>query len=101
MAAMSFEVVSASDGELAISISGELDISNIEQLEPTVEPLLGRNPQRMVIDVSQLRFADSSAIAQWVRWAALCGRLEIRDPSPLLRRVIASMGLISTLHLVP
>jgi len=39
-----------------------------------------------------LRFADGSPIALWVPWAASVVEIELRDPSPLLRRVIIPMG---------
>lgn len=100
-AQMTFDVRPADTESVILKVSGELDISNIEQLEAAVEPLEREKPRRLTIDARDLRFADSSAIAQWVRWAAMFEEVELRDPSPLLRRVIASMGLLSTLHLVP
>ena len=54
-------------------------------------------PARLVVDVSELRFADSSAIALWVRWAARVPEFELRDPSPLLQRVVTAMGLAEKL----
>lgn len=89
---MDFDIVN--DGPTAVvTISGELDISNIPRLERAAEPMIAGKPKRLVIDVSGLRFADSSAIALWVRWAAVVGEIELRNVSPLLRRVISSMGL--------
>src|SRR5262249_18453702 len=95
---MEFDVVN--DGATAIvTISGELDIANIAELEAAVEPVITSKLDRLVIDVGGLRFADSSAIALWVRWAATVGEIELRDVSPLLRRVIGSMGLEQKLRL--
>jgi anti-sigma B factor antagonist len=96
--AMEFDVID--DGPTAVvTISGELDIANIEELETAVSPVLAGKPDRLVIDVGALRFADSSAIALWVRWAGTVGEIELRDVSPLLRRVIGSMGLEEKLRL--
>jgi anti-anti-sigma factor len=100
-APMTFELVTADDGSTVIKVVGELDITSIEDLEEAVQPILDRSPQNLVIDASSLRFADSSAIALWVRWSTIVRRLEIRDPSPLLRRVIDSMGLAETLQVTP
>ena len=86
-------------GGAVVTVRGELDIASVEQLEAAVAPLIAKRPHRMVVDVSGLRFADSSAIAMWVRWASVIGELELRDPSPLLRRVVASMGLEGKLRL--
>ncbi|MCA1682428.1 MAG: STAS domain-containing protein [Actinobacteria bacterium] len=100
---MSFELRPDEVGSDAVilKVSGELDISNVEQLEAAVQRLEREKARRLTIDAGDLRFADSSAIAQWVKWAAVFEEVQLRDPSPLLRRVVASMGLLSTLHLVP
>jgi anti-anti-sigma factor len=90
---MTFNVATTGDGTALITVAGELDIANIEPLETAVAPILDARPARLVVDVRELRFADSSAIALWVRWAANVSEIEVRDPSPLLRRVITSMGL--------
>jgi anti-sigma B factor antagonist len=100
-APMTFELVSADQGSAVVKVAGELDITTIENLEEAVQPILDRDPQSLVIDVSSLRFADSSAIALWVKWATIVPALEIRDPQPLLRRVIDSMGLAQTLRVSP
>jgi anti-anti-sigma factor len=97
---MSFDV-EESGGTLTVTLSGELDITNVDPLASAVGPALERNPQRMVVNVADLRFADSSAIALWVRWASAVPELELRDVSPLLRRVVESMGLAETLNVTP
>ena len=48
-----------------------------------------------------VRFADSSAIALWVQWASHVPEVELRGGSPLLRRVVESMGLTETLNMTP
>jgi anti-sigma B factor antagonist len=90
---MTFGVATHDAGTAVVTVVGELDIANIEPLEAAVAPVINSRPERLIVDVSGLRFADSSAIALWVRWAASVGALELRDPSPLLRRVVTSMGL--------
>ena len=50
-------------------------------------------------ELADLRFADSSALALWVRWAGSVGSIELRHCSPLLRRVIETMGLDQTFRL--
>jgi anti-anti-sigma factor len=97
-APMRFELLSAEDRSAIVKVEGELDITTIDDLEEAVKPIIAGDPERLVIDVSGLRFADSSAIALWVKWSSTVPRLELRDPSPLLRRVIDSMGLAQILH---
>jgi anti-anti-sigma factor len=96
---MSFEVSAEDGGTATVSIRGDLDISNVDRLQAAAAPVLDRRPKRLIVDVSELRFADSSAIAVWVGWAAAVDALELRDASPLLRQVITRMGLAGTLRL--
>lgn len=98
---MTFDLVEEDEGTLTVTLAGELDITNVDALGSAVAPALGRGPQRVVIDVRALRFADSSAIALWVQWAGAVPEIELRDVSPLLRRVVESMGLSGTLNLTP
>lgn len=97
MADMSFDVVEGGDRSVKVIVSGELDITNIDTLASAVEPALEREPAHLVIEVRDLRFADSSAIALWVKWATAVPDVELRHVTPLLRRVVDSMGLSETL----
>jgi anti-anti-sigma factor len=94
---MTFHVVEVDDRTLQVTLSGELDITNVERLAAAVAPALEREPERLLVDVGDLRFADSSAIALWVQWAATVPDIQLRDVPPLLRRVVESMGLSGTL----
>lgn len=100
-ATMTFDLRRDPDGTDVVRIAGELDMSNVEELEAAVAPLLEKGPQRLVVDVRALRFADSSAIALWVKWANRVSELELRDPPLLMRRVISSMGLAERFHVAP
>ncbi len=90
---MDFSISTDAAGAPKVTISGELDIANVDLLESAVRPLIEQRPQRLVLDVKDLRFADTSAIALWVRWASVVGELELYKPPPLLQRVINAMGL--------
>jgi anti-anti-sigma factor len=98
---MSFDVVEDGDRSVMVTLSGELDITNIDTLASAVAPALERGPARLIIEVRDLRFADSSAIALWVRWATAVPHVELRGVPPLLRRVVDSMGLSETLKVSP
>lgn len=98
---MSFEVADADDDGLIVTITGEIDITNVDALESAVGTALDRHPRRLIIEVGDLRFADSSAIALWVRWSISVPAIELHDVSPILRRVIDSMGLAGTLNVKP
>lgn len=90
---MRFDVARTDGSTATVTVSGELDIATIGELETAVAPIIASRLSRLVVDVGDLRFADSSAIALWMRWAAAVGEIELRNVSPLLRRVLSSMGL--------
>ncbi len=98
---MDFDLANSDGRDLTVTISGELDITNVDALDSAVRSALDRHPGRLVIELSGLRFADSSAIALWVRWSTAVHEIELRDVSPILRRVIDSMGLADTLNVKP
>jgi anti-anti-sigma factor len=97
---MTFDIAT-NGAATVVTLRGELDIANVDTLEAAVTPVIDGRPGQLVVDVGGLRFADSSAIALWVRWAARVGEIEFRDASPLLRRVITSMGLEGRFRLTP
>lgn len=70
---VSFEVTTDEAGNAIVTIAGELDISGIDALAARVDPVVATKPERLIVDVGALRFADSSAIALWVRWATNVG----------------------------
>jgi anti-anti-sigma factor len=98
---MTFDVVETDAQTVTVRLSGELDITNVETLASAVAPALEREPARLVVEVGDLRFADSSAIALWVQWATSVPEMELRGVPPLLRRVVDSMGLSETLKVTP
>ena len=98
---MSFDVDASDDGTVTVTLSGELDMTNVDALAAAVELALEQEPERLIVEVQDLSFADSSAIALWVQWATKVPAIEMRDVRPLLRRVVESMGLTETLNLAP
>jgi anti-anti-sigma factor len=88
-----FDVAVDDDQHATVTIAGELDMSGIDPLAAQVQKALDGGVTRLTVDIGRVRFADSSAIALWVRWASIVSDFELRDPPQLLRRVIAGMGL--------
>ena len=95
---MTFAIVEH-EATAVVTISGELDISNVWQLEAAVTLVLTSGVRHLVLEVGDLTFADSSAIAVWVRWASAVEDLRLNGVSPLLRTVIETMGLAEKLRL--
>jgi anti-anti-sigma factor len=80
-----------------ISLSGDLDISNVKDLDGAVASLTADPPERLIIDTSDLRFMDSAGIAVLLRVAAQVPTVQIRNPSKAVRRVIEVTGLTGVL----
>jgi hypothetical protein len=51
----------------------------------------------MVVDVSGITFADSSAISLWLQWSMAVPEFELRDPPVTVRAVLTTMGLTEQL----
>ncbi|MDQ6607358.1 MAG: STAS domain-containing protein [Actinomycetota bacterium] len=98
---MTFTILAQGGETTVVTINGELDIANIQGLEVALAPLIETRPARLVLDLGGVGFADSSAIALLVRWATAVDELKLRDASPLLQKVIETMGLAGKLQLEP
>ncbi|MEA2140199.1 MAG: hypothetical protein QOC91_298 [Solirubrobacteraceae bacterium] len=88
-------------GTPIISLSGELDSSNAASLEAAIAPLAAEHKERLIFDLSELRFMDSAGIAVLVGVAARVGAVQLREPSQAVRRVIGLTGLSSVLPIEP
>ena len=87
------EITSQGAGTVVVMLAGELDLTTIPDVESRVEPALALKPSRLIVDIAGVHFADSSAIAMWVRWRNATEAFELRDPSQSISRVIRAMGL--------
>jgi anti-anti-sigma factor len=86
------------DGSYELVLEGELDLSMTDGLRAEVEETIAAVTGTLVIEIAQLRFADSSAIALWVSWSQRVPRLEIHHAQPMILRVIQAMGLTKKLN---
>lgn len=93
--------VTAGDAGPVVSLSGEADITRIEQLEDVLNAQITGGARILTVDLSGLRFADSSALGVLVRTArtlkARGGRLDLTNPRPAVAQTMALLGLIESL----
>jgi anti-sigma B factor antagonist len=89
------------DGAVVVTLSGELDLSNVARLDATIASTLAEHPARLVFDLSGLRFMDSAGIAVLVRASTQVETVHIRDPSPGVKRLIEITGLTGVLPTEP
>ncbi len=84
-----------------IRLSGELDMVSVERVRSVVEGVLTADDDRLAFDVAGLRFMDSSGIALLVSAARQVRQVELRHPTPIVRRLIELTGLTELLLMVP
>jgi anti-anti-sigma factor len=88
-------------GVPVIALSGELDSSNVASVEETVASIAAERPERLIFDLSKLRFMDSAGISVLIGAAAKVEAVHLRDPSQAVRRVIELTGLSRVLPVEP
>ena len=90
-------LISHEGGAAVLSLTGELDLSTIHGVRQTADTLVGQDPDRLLIDLSEVTFMDSSGIALLLWIAKRIPRTELRNPSTLIRQVLEMTGLTETL----
>jgi anti-anti-sigma factor len=95
-----FESAVAANGAVTVRLLGEVDLSNVSNLRSGLEPLLDAKPNELVFDLADLTFVDSSGLAFLVETATRVSDLKVRNPSPLVRRIIEGTGLSHVLRIV-
>jgi anti-sigma B factor antagonist len=88
-------------GAAIVTLTGELDISNVDQLRTQLDPVLEQAPAKLVFDLTGLQFMDSSGIAVLLQVAARIGDVCLRNPTQIVRRLVASTGLADALPIEP
>lgn len=101
------EITARVDGHTTVlHLAGELDIANTNQLRQQIRLVLHQHdPHELVLDLSQLAFADSSALAVMI-WAhnqltARYRQLSLRHPNPQLAQILDITGLHRHLSITP
>ena len=91
--------VSRSGSTVTVSVAGELDLATAGQLRSCLAPLVSSDPPpaTLVLDLAELAFLDASGISALLavqrRLAAHGGRVVLRSPSALVRRVLRVLDL--------
>jgi anti-anti-sigma factor len=99
--AMSLRQSQTEDGDPVIAIIGELDIVNADDAREAMDVVLARNPKRVVFELSDLDFMDSSGISVLIHAANSVETVELRNPSQIVRRVLEATGLTDVLRMDP
>jgi anti-sigma B factor antagonist len=86
-------------GVAIVTVSGDLDISNAARLEQAVASITAERAERLIFELSGLRFMDSAGIAVLLDAAGKVNAVRLRDPSPAVRRVVELTGLTDVLSI--
>ncbi len=84
------------DGQIVVAVRGEIDLSTDQRLWRAIDEASSRS-RRLVIDLSETTFIDSSGLAVLVRAYRHLGQkreaVVFRAPSPTARKVLGISGL--------
>ena len=84
-------------GAQIVILSGELDSSNAASLQEKMAAITAHHSQRLIFDLAGLRFMDSAGIAVLISASTQISSVSVRNPSPIVRRVLETTGLSSVL----
>jgi anti-sigma B factor antagonist len=89
--------VAAGEAGSVVTLAGEVDASNVAVLRRALSAQIDCGARHVTVDLSRLRFADSSALHALVV-AGLAieetgGKMEVLRPQPVVARVLAVSGL--------
>ncbi|MER7894109.1 STAS domain-containing protein [Micromonospora sp. NPDC094482] len=92
-------------GGAYLRLAGELDMSTAPQLNAAIDRLTAAGERRLLVDLSELSFCDSTGIAAFVRGdnqaAADGGWLRVTGASGRVERVLRLTGLAEVLSYEP
>jgi anti-sigma B factor antagonist len=75
-----------------VQVSGEVDIATAPLLRAVLDTVVGRRPTLVVVDLSEATFLDAHALSALTalrrRLAGRHARLVLRDPSPIVLRLL-------------
>jgi anti-sigma B factor antagonist len=86
------------NGDAIVALSGEIDISNADEVKAAINNVTAKGPSRVVFDLSRLDYLDSSGIALLLA-AAERSDVEVRHASPVISRLLHATGVAEVLHL--
>lgn len=88
-------------GATVLRVLGELDIATAGRLWERLEPAILDGPRRLVLDMAETTFIDSTGLTVLIRAHKLLGRvggrLVLRDPAAPVTRVLTVSGLFEVL----
>jgi len=87
--------VDSVDGALVVHLAGELDLYNAHDLRAALAEAIDASPRRVVVDMADVDFVDSTALGVLVEARSRLGRdgLALAAPQLETRRTLQVSGL--------
>jgi stage II sporulation protein AA (anti-sigma F factor antagonist) len=83
--------------EHVVRVVGELDVSNVDRLRALLDTI--EEPcAAIVVDLGELTFMDSSGIGVLLERHRRGATVTLRNPSPIVRRLVTATGLDDVLR---
>lgn len=76
-----------------VRLSGAIDLTSAPELRGVLDDAIERGAERIVLDVAEVDFIDSSGLAVIALVAERLGNVELRHPIAIVRRIIEVTGL--------
>ncbi len=90
------------EGEVCLTLDGELDLASVGELEQQLAAAQARGPARLVIDLRRLAFIDSSGLRTIIQADANARTqgtdLVLRPGDNSIQRVFELTGALDVLH---
>ena len=89
------------DGTAVLTVTGDLDLMTAGPVREAVAAALRAGEKRLIFELGGLRFIDSAGLAILIEASSSAESVELRAPSPAVRRAIELTGLGDILTVVP
>jgi anti-anti-sigma factor len=87
--------VEQQNGSVIVRLAGELDLYNAEEVRAALSEAIASSPDRIVIDMAEVEFVDSTALGVLIEARSKLGRSALVLAAPQLetRRTLQVSGL--------
>jgi anti-sigma B factor antagonist len=93
------EAVERRNGGVVVRLAGELDLYNASEVSIALAQAAEQAPARLVVDLAEVDFVDSTALGALVEAEKLDGtKLVLAAPGADVRRALEISGLASHFH---
>jgi anti-anti-sigma factor len=103
---MSLTVSTEQHGDVTVvEVAGELDMATAPQLQNEVSQLVDAGQVRLVFDLANVSFCDSTGLSVFVRTRNRCetagGEVRLAAPQRAVQRILEVSGLVEVLNTYP